>query len=186
MIEEIFQIHQTYCKRVPVDSESAPVVLKVMNQNETNQFEHNSIKSQMLVKFGVEMVDMDFRCFEGKLSLNETNGKLYYKSKEVSVVYFRTGYQEDLYKGDNPQILRFRELTEKSLAINVPSVKVHILNSKIVQKFLMMDSFLEILQLKPENVANIRKHTIQILNVLSDFDSDKTGLIKKIQKNPDE
>lgn len=186
VIEEIFGIHRVYCQRISPNAESAPIILKVKNHNESNLFEHNSLKAQMLLKFGVQMVDIDFNSFEDKLTLDETNGKLCFSGREVSVVYFRTGYQEDFYIGESPPILRFREMTEKSLAINIPSVKVHLLNMKLVQKFLLMDSFLDVLRLKPENVANIRRHSTEILNVLSDFDLDKARLIERIQGTPNQ
>jgi hypothetical protein len=162
-------------------------MLLVCDENEKNLFEHYHFSTELSNKYNVQVIRiyLTTECIND-LEVDETNGKLFYREKEISVVYFRTGYQEDKYLNKEANVLKFREKTEMSLAVNIPSLKIHILGMKIVQKFLLMDSFLERIQMKPEQVANIRKHTTEILNIASDFKLNKNDLINAIKDDLNE
>ena len=180
-------MHKFYVSNFSPNSPESPVILKLQFEYEGNIFEHNAISAKLLLNHSVNLVSvfLSEALFED-LSLEESSGKLFFKGREVAAVYFRSGYNEKEYSSSDCQLFRFREITEKSLAINLPSLKLQILSMKIVQKFLLMDDFLEKIKMKPEDVRNIRKYTTDILNIKLDCNSSKKQLISKIENNLDE
>ena len=186
VVDSIHGMYQYYIQNLTQDEASEPIVLKIMNLNENNIFENNGIVETLLVRFGIKMININTtEEYLKKLYLDESTGKLYYNKHEVAVAYFRNGYKEKDYQMKNPLIIQLRELTEKSLAINIPSVKVHLLGMKIFQKFFITEEFLNKIGVQVNEVENIKKLSTEIYNIDIDFKSNKDLMINKFKNYPE-
>lgn len=74
---------------------------------------------------------MTFRQLKEKMVYDNTDGKITIGGKEVSVVYFRTGYSPENYKTNDDWITR--EILEISRAIKCPNIATQLINFKKIQ-----------------------------------------------------
>ena len=188
IIDQLAQIHKIYLQSVNknVENHKNISILKVRAEKESNMFEHNAISKDLFVTHGIKVID--FTLSEetlGLLSLDPNTGKLHFNGLEVSVVYLRSGYNEQDYPEKDCLMFRFRELAEKSLAISIPTLKIQLLGMKIIQKFLTSDEFIQKIGLDQNQLKNTRKCTTKILNIKADFDSSKAKLLKAIENDLD-
>ena len=87
----------------------------------------------------------------------EKEGALYYKGREVSVVYFRAGYTPNDYLKHTEEEWAARDVIECSNAIKCPSIGYHLAGSKKVQQALAAPGVLEdFMKDRPEDVALLR------------------------------
>ena len=131
------------------------------------------------------MIDVfPFSGFEKDIRFDETSKKLFYKDHEVSVLYYRSGYNIDHYSRENSELTKFVMMAGKSMAFSIPSVKSLLVNMKHFQKFIMVKDFQEKLGLKPEDLKMITYHTTDIKHIDLDFDSDKQKMLDFVLENP--
>ncbi|KAK2722335.1 hypothetical protein QYM36_002763 [Artemia franciscana] len=108
----------------------------------------NNIADQMHHEFAVKKLkpEVDFViCSLSKLhqyiKLSHSNKNLYFEGVEVSVVYYRAGYEPDHYSCDSDWESRL--LIERSNAIKCPSINLHLAGTKKVQQELARPGVLE-------------------------------------------
>ena len=183
-MEELYEIHNHYTNSVESGSET-PIILKVTLPGESNLFEHMHAENYFFEEYKIKLLTF----FPTKLTFNqirldESTGKLFYKDREISVVYLRTGYNDEHFTKEGSEMLQFLELTEKSRAICIPTVKMQLLGMKILQKFLIMDEFIHEIGLKVTDVQQMRKNTTEILSINQDFGMDKQKLLDFASLHP--
>lgn len=103
----------------------------MVSLTETNIVEQRLLEVKLL-QGGINVVRISLIEANEKLRLDEFGG-LFYGSEEVSVAYYRAGYQLSDYS-ENPQATwHGREIIEVSRAYKIPSILFDLMNQKRMQ-----------------------------------------------------
>eukprot|EP01016_Furgasonia_blochmanni_P049189 TRINITY_DN743_c0_g1_i10.p2 TRINITY_DN743_c0_g1~~TRINITY_DN743_c0_g1_i10.p2 ORF type:complete len:350 (+),score=103.82 TRINITY_DN743_c0_g1_i10:1193-2242(+) len=114
-------------------------VLFVVDDFEGNLFDQRSLESSLLER-GVECLRRSFSKIKDTLVVDPTTGILTVEGKEISVVYYRCGYDPHHFRTEEDWTTR--EKLELSYAIKCPSVDLQLVNFKIFQLILQDDQHL--------------------------------------------
>ena len=117
------------------------------------------------------------------IRFDESSKKLSYLDFEVSIVYFRSGYNLSFYKLEDSMLEEFMLMSGKSIAICAPNVRTFLVNMKHFQKFLQIHEFQKRLGLTKEDLGTVLSHSTQMKNIKLDFGSDKAKMIGFISQN---
>jgi len=156
--------HEQYKSRfVSADSKSAPVVLFVVQDGETNTVDQRMLEFALFDNHGVNVVRMSLTAAHTQLEVDETTGALYIVDpndstvkQEVSVVYFRAGYAPTDYPDGIDGIeWEAREKMEISRATKSPCLGFHLSGTKKVQQELATPGALEKFFPKPEESSTV-------------------------------
>ena len=87
----------------------------------------------MFEKYGIRSLRLTLAQLSERAHRNEATGALYVdRTREIALVYYRTGYQFEQYV--NEQAWDARTLMECSMAIKCPSIDVHLTTFKKFQQ----------------------------------------------------
>lgn len=115
---------------------------------------------------------------QGKLG---PNGELLLDGQEVTVIYFRAGYEPGHYHGANEWSARL--LMERSKAIKCPSIQYHLAGTKKVQQALAKPGILKRFIADDRKIDTIK----EIFTGLYPLDKNEEGdeAVRRAQENPE-
>ena len=148
-------------------------ILFVVLPDEKNLFDQTGIEVE-LFKHGIKVIRASL------LDLSEfgsiaASGELFYKSHEIAIAYFRSGYVPEHYIDE--RAWKGRELIELSKAIKCPNIDFHIAGCKKIQQRLAID-----LPRFTNSIQEIRENLTEIYD-FSGIDSD---LQAKVRERPED
>jgi glutathione synthase len=97
--------------------------------------------------------------------------KLFYKEREVAVVYFRAGYTPNDYHTEKEWIARSK--IEKSFAIKCPTIEYHLAGTKKIQQALAKPGVLERFVTEPRHADDLRRCFVGLYPLDSSLDGLK-------------
>ena len=105
----------------------------VIDEGERNICDQKWIEVTLYEKYGIKSMRLTLLEVSSRVSRNADTGGLFIDAvKEVSLVYYRTGYQVEQYL--NERAWDARTLVECSIAIKCPSIDVHLTTFKKFQQ----------------------------------------------------
>jgi glutathione synthetase len=99
------------------------------------------LKCKNELRYHVTLVRATLSELHDHSSLEGDNQRLFYKGREVAVVYFRAGYTPNDYLTENEWMARSK--IEKSFAVKCPAIEYHLAGTKKVQQALAKPGVLE-------------------------------------------
>lgn len=186
-----------YNQRYASDGTTQPVVLFVVQPNETNTVDQRLLEFALWNEHQMPVVRMSLADIHDKVSLDEETGRLTFdgtssKKQEVAVVYFRAGYAPTDYpSGYNTQDgtgieWLARQKLERGSATKCPSLGYHLAGTKKVQQELARGGVVE--RFFPEDggdttAAQIRTAFAGLYSLGADANEEDMKAIKEVLFN---
>ena len=77
-------------------------------------------------------------------------------------------------------------MAEKSTCISIPSVKMHLLGMKHMQKLIMEDQFIKDMKMDILEIETLRRFSTDIKHIMYDCEMDKNKFLDIVENNPEE
>ncbi|QPG73142.1 hypothetical protein FOA43_000448 [Brettanomyces nanus] len=122
------------------DGYTKTIVLFVIQPNERNAFDQRAIEYTLFDDFGIVSKRIDLARVTSEVVVDEISHRLYYEGREVSVVYYRSGYSPHDF--EVKEAWDCRVLLETTLAIKCPSLLAQLSGAKKIQQLLTDESIL--------------------------------------------
>jgi len=160
------------------------VIIFVGQDFESFIFDQFNIIEALEKTYGLQSVRLNFNQIYDTCTNDEATGDLYHKKRRVSLVYYRSGYDELHYPDEN--CWKAREMLDLSNAIKTPNINTHLCTTKVFQYYLT----------KQENVMKYLKDEVIVkdlmrfnaemyyLGDIKDEDERET-VITQLKINPD-
>lgn len=103
----------------------------MVSSTETNIVEQRLLEVKLL-QAGINVARITLIEANEKLRMDESRG-LFHGTEEVSVVYYRAGYQLSDYSANLQATWHAREIIEVSRAYKIPSITFDLMNQKRMQ-----------------------------------------------------
>lgn len=115
------------------------IVLLLIPVGEVSVFDQRITETRLVEEHGIETMRASLEELgeEGEVR----GGDLYFRDREVSIAYFRTGYAPTHYRTEKAWEARY--LIEASSAVSVPSARTQLANTKLIQLVLSHQSVLQ-------------------------------------------
>lgn len=129
-------------------------MVMVVQPDEQNSFDQQWLQFQLWDRYGVRTVRKTLREMQEGAVVDEASGDLSVGGRVASLVYFRAGYTDNDYFGDEEW--EARRLIERSNACKCPTVAMQLAGSKKVQQDLAKPGVVERFSESPEAAALMR------------------------------
>jgi glutathione synthase len=154
------------------------VILILVQGKERNFADQRHIQHVLLEKYRIKSIRATFSDIKENGDFSGSTGEFKYQEKEVSLVYFRSGYSPDDYMAESDWGIRLK--IELSKAIKCPNIAYHLAGTKKIQQVLADPGILEQF-LKDEDCRIMRKVFAGLYN-LSEESSSSAVVSATVEK----
>lgn len=128
-----FEMHDAESE--PPEDNNQAVILVIVQPDEINIFDQRLLEFELFSKYNITTFRVTLQEAHDRVSISEDNRLIHLLTgREISVVYYRSGYSPDDYKTEG--YWETRAMLERSHAIQCPSVLTQLAGSKKVQQLL--------------------------------------------------
>lgn len=105
-------------------------MLMIIPEGERNTVDQEAVVATLLREFKVRTLRRKFKEVLNSYKLDQDSGKLFVDGKEIALVYFRAGYQEEHYTDAETSFWDLKFDIEQSTAVKLPSIDTQLLTLK--------------------------------------------------------
>jgi hypothetical protein len=141
MVNQFVMALKYYRETVP-ENFGKPWVLFIIEEVERNTVDQKIIEAELSFKHNIYSMRATFADIDREAKLDADTGALFFRGKEIGLVYYRTGYSIEQYMCNDEERAqgvdkwKARELLESAMPIKLPSIDYQLTTFKKFQQAL--------------------------------------------------